>query len=83
MVCPGLPAKVHIGNDDYDVPAGAAVIGPHASRTHSGIPIRRCRYVIVMSSQTNAMLEALHSGASRTPADLRKLFASYGCELLG
>ena len=76
--------RVHIGNDDYDVPAGAAVIGPHGiPHTFWNPDPAPARYIIVMSSQTNAMLDALHSGTSRTPADMRELFASYGCELLG
>jgi hypothetical protein len=76
--------KVRIGNDEYDVPAGAAVIGPRGvPHTFWNPDPAPARYVIVMSSQTSAMLDALHSAGSLSPADMREMFARYGCELLG
>jgi hypothetical protein len=36
-----------------------------------------------MSSQTNAMLDALHSGGSLSAVEMGEVFARYGCELLG
>jgi Cupin domain len=76
--------KVRVGNDEHDVPAGAAVIGPrgvpHTFWNPDPIP---ARYVIVMSSQTNAMLDALHSGGNLSPAEMHEIFARYGCEVLG
>jgi hypothetical protein len=76
--------KVRIGDDEYDVPAGAAVIGPRGvPHTFWNPDPAPARYVIVMSSQTSAMLDALHSGGSLSPAGMREIFARYGCELLG
>jgi hypothetical protein len=76
--------KVRIGDEEYDVPAGAAVIGPHGvPHTFWNPDPAPVRYVIVMSSQTSAMLDALHSGGSLSPVEVREIFARYGCELLG
>lgn len=76
--------RVRIGDDEHDVPAGAAVIGP------SGMPHTfwnpdpdPARYVVVMSAQTSALLDVLHSGGPRSPDELRRVFADHGCELLG
>jgi len=76
--------RVRIGDDEYDVPAGAAVIGPHGvPHTFWNPDPAPARYVIAMSSQTNAMLDALHSGGSLSPAEVGEIFARYGSELLG
>ena len=76
--------KVRIGDDEHDVPAGSAVIGPsgvpHTFWNPDPVP---ARYVIVMSAQTSAMLDALHGGSKLSADDLRELFARYGCEFLG
>jgi Cupin domain len=75
---------VRIGDDDFDVPAGAAVVGPHGvPHTFWNPDPAPARYVIVMSSQTSAMLDALHSGGRLSPVEVREIFAKYGCELLG
>lgn len=76
--------KVRIGDDECDVPAGAAVIGPHGvPHTFWNPDPAPARYVIVMSSQTSAMLDALHDGGGLSPVQVREIFARYGCELLG
>jgi hypothetical protein len=76
--------RVRIGDDEFDVPSGAAVIGPHGvPHTFWNPDPARARYVIVMSSQTSAMLDALHSGGRLSPREVREVFARYGCELLG
>jgi len=76
--------RLRIGSDELDVPAGAAVIGlhgiPHTFWNPDPAPVR---YVIVMSARTSAMLDALHGGGQRSSAELRQVFADYGCELLG
>ena len=76
--------KVRIGDEECDVPAGAAAIGPHGvPHTFWNPDPAPARYLLVMSSQTSAMLDALHSGGSLSPAEVREIFARYGCELLG
>lgn len=76
--------RVRIGDDEHDVPAGAAVIGPsglpHTFWNPGPVP---ARYLIVMSAQTSAMLDTLHGGGKLSPAEMREVFARYGCELLG
>lgn len=76
--------RVRVGQDDHDVEAGGAVIGPH------GVPHTFCnpdpepaRYLLVMSDRTSALLDRMHSGKRLDPDELRELYAEYGCELLG
>jgi mannose-6-phosphate isomerase-like protein (cupin superfamily) len=76
--------KVRVGDDEHDVPAGAAVIGPsglpHTFWNPDPVP---ARYLIVMSAPTSALLDTLHGGARLSLDEIRELFARYGCELLG
>lgn len=75
--------RVRVGDEDFDVPAGAAVIGPHGvPHTFWNPDPVPARYVIVMSARTSALLDALHSGGKLRPAAMRALFTEYGCELL-
>ncbi len=76
--------RVRVGDDEHDVPAGAAVIGPsglpHTFWNSDPVP---ARYLIVMSAQTSAMLDQLHLGGKLSPDEMCEVFARYGCELLG
>jgi quercetin dioxygenase-like cupin family protein len=76
--------KVRIGDDEHDVPAGAAVIGPsglpHTFWNPDAVP---ARYLIVMSAQTSALLDELHGVGKLNPDELREVFARHGCGLLG
>ena len=75
---------VRIGDDQHEVPAGGAIIGPHGMpHTFWNPGPAPVRYVIVMSAQTSALLDALHSGGQLTPEQIRQLFTDHGCELLG
>jgi uncharacterized cupin superfamily protein len=74
---------IRIGDSDYDVPAGAAVIGPHGlPHTFWNPDPVPARYVLVMSARTSALLDALH-GSNQGAQDVRQLFADHGCELFG
>jgi len=75
--------RVRLGNEDHDVPAGGAVVGPR------GVPHTFCnpdpdpvRYLIIMSDRTSNLLDVLHSGRRLDTGELRDLYAAYGCELL-
>jgi oxalate decarboxylase/phosphoglucose isomerase-like protein (cupin superfamily) len=76
--------KVRVGDEEYEVPAGTAVIGPsglpHTFWNPDPVP---ARYLIVMSAQTSAMLDALHGGGKLSRDAMREVFARHGCELLG
>jgi mannose-6-phosphate isomerase-like protein (cupin superfamily) len=75
--------RVRIGADDHDVPAGGAVIGTHGiPHTFCNPDPEPCRYLLVMSDRTSALIDQLHSGRRLEPAELHELYASYGCELL-
>lgn len=76
--------KVRIGDVECDVPAGAAAIGPHGvPHTFWNPDPAPARYVLVMSSQTNAMLDVLHNSGSLSAAEMGEIFARYGCALIG
>ena len=76
--------RVRVGDDEHDVPAGAAVIGPcglpHTFWNPDPVP---ARYLLVMSAQTSALLDVLHDGGKLGRDEMREIFARYGCELLG
>ena len=75
---------VRVGDDEHDVPAGAAVIAPHGlPHTFWNPDPVQARYLIVMTSQISGMLDVLHSGGALDRDDLREIFARYGSELLG
>jgi Cupin domain len=74
--------RVRVGNDEFDVTAGSAIIGPHG-QPHTfwnpdPVPVR---YLLVMTAQTSSLIDALHSGLS--PAQAREAYATRGCRLLG
>jgi Cupin domain len=76
--------RVRIGEDQLDVPAGAAVIGPHGlPHTFWNPDPAPVRYVIVMSARTSSLLDALHGGGRLSQDEIRELFTAHGCELLG
>jgi mannose-6-phosphate isomerase-like protein (cupin superfamily) len=75
--------RVRVGDEDHDVPAGGAVLGPR------GVPHTFCnpgpepaRIIVVMSDRTSALIDMLHSGKNLEPDEMRDLYASYGCQLL-
>lgn len=75
--------RVRVGDEEHDVPAGAAVIGTHGlPHTFWNPDPQPARYVIVMSAQTSALLDVLHGGGQPGRDGLRELFARHGCELL-
>lgn len=75
--------RLRIDGEDYDAPAGSAVVGPRGVPHTFGNPDPEpARYVLVMSATTNALLEALHSGRHSGADAVRELFEQYGCTLL-
>jgi mannose-6-phosphate isomerase-like protein (cupin superfamily) len=76
--------RVRVGDDEHDVPAGAAVMAPrglpHTFWNPDPVP---ARYLIVMSAQTSAMLDALHGAGKLSLDEMREVFARHGSELLG
>jgi hypothetical protein len=57
---------------------------PEASRPRAGFrEAIAARDLLVMSDTTSALLDILHSGQRLDPDELRDLYASYGCKLLG
>lgn len=75
--------RVRVGDDEYDVPAGSAIIAPrgrpHTFWNPDPDPVR---YLLVMSAQTSALLDALHSGQQLSHQQTCELYERYGCELL-
>lgn len=75
--------RLRVGEEEHDVPAGSAIIAPrgrpHTFWNPDPDPVR---YLIVMSAQTSALLDALHSGQKLSPEQTHALYERYGCELL-
>lgn len=76
--------RVRVGDVEHDVPAGAAVIGPHGlPHTFWNPDTVPVRYLLVMSARTSALLDSLHGeGSPSGPEAMRDLFEAYGCTLL-
>ena len=67
--------RVRVGDEDHDVAAGGAVIGPRGMPHTFGNPDPEpARYLVVMSDRTSALLDVLHSGERRGPDELRDLY---------
>ena len=80
-----LEGVLHIrkGNEEIEARAGSAVFVPRGTpHTYWNPAPERARYLLVMTGNTHAMIQAIHALSERTPAILRELFAKYDSELL-
>jgi mannose-6-phosphate isomerase-like protein (cupin superfamily) len=75
--------RFRLGDREVEAPAGAAVVGPR------GVPHSYwnpgpgpARYLLVMAAATWRLIEELHRLPDRTPANVRAVFRTHGCELL-
>lgn len=76
--------RVRVDDDEVEVPAGGAVVVPRgAAHTYWNPGTEPARYLLIMGAKTNAMIQAIHAAADRSPDAMRQLFREYGAELLG
>jgi mannose-6-phosphate isomerase-like protein (cupin superfamily) len=80
-----LEGVLHIrkGDDVVEARAGSAVLVPRGTpHTYWNPGPERARYLLIMTANTYAMIQAIHAMPERTPTALRELFARYDSELL-
>jgi mannose-6-phosphate isomerase-like protein (cupin superfamily) len=74
---------VQLGEEVVEARAGSAVFAkrgmPH---TYWNPGPDRLRYLLIMTPNTYALIQAIHAMHDRTPAKMRDLFAQYDSELL-
>jgi len=76
-LCVQMDAKI------VEAAAGAAVFVPRgAAHTFWNPAPGRVRYLLVMTSNTYRMIQAIHAMQDRSPAALRALFAKYDSEIV-
>lgn len=74
---------IRIGDDSSEIGPGGAVIVPGGiPHTYWNPGTEPARYVLVMGSQTYALIQAIHAAPDRSPQTMRRLFAQYGATLL-
>jgi mannose-6-phosphate isomerase-like protein (cupin superfamily) len=75
--------RVRVGDDQVEVPAGAAVIVPGGTaHTFWNPGPEPARYVLVMGARTYALIQALHASDDRGPGRIRQLFEQHGARLV-
>lgn len=74
---------VRIGEEEVEVPAGGAAIVPGGvAHTFWNPRADAARYLLVMGAKTNALINAIHAAADRSPDAMRRLFERHDAELL-
>lgn len=74
---------VRIGAEEVEVPSGGAVIVPGGvPHTYWNPLAEPSRYLLVMGAKTNALINAVHATADRSPEAMRRLFEQHDAELL-
>jgi mannose-6-phosphate isomerase-like protein (cupin superfamily) len=75
--------RVQVGADEVEARPGAAVFVPRGTpHTYWNGGPGPLRYLLVMTGNTYALIQAIHAMTERTPAALRAVFARYDSELL-
>jgi mannose-6-phosphate isomerase-like protein (cupin superfamily) len=80
-----LEGRLHIqkGDQVVEAHAGSAVfVSRGTPHTYWNPGPEPARYLLIMTANTYAMIQAIHALPERTPATLRELFARYDSELL-
>lgn len=74
---------VRIGDEEVEVPTGGAAIVPGGTaHTFWNPQPEPARYLLVMGAKTNALINAIHAAADRSPEAMRRLFERHDAELL-
>jgi len=72
-----------IGDATLDANTGGAVIAPYGkSHTFWNPNQTPARYLIIMTAQISALVNAIHATDERNPETMKKLFKQYGSDLL-
>lgn len=74
---------IRIGDEEVEVPAGGAAVVPGGTaHTYWNPRPEPARYLLVMGAKTNALINAIHAAADRSPEAMRLLFEAHDAELL-
>jgi uncharacterized cupin superfamily protein len=74
---------VEVGDEEVQVAAGSAVFAPHgAPHTYWNPGPGPARYLLVMTPNIYALIQAIHALKERTPSILALLFQKHDSELL-
>jgi uncharacterized cupin superfamily protein len=75
--------RFRLGDEEIDAPAGSAVFAargvPHTYWNPGKVT---ARYVLVMTPNTRALIDALHSPGARDRAAMRALYREHNCDLV-
>lgn len=75
---------VRMGEEDYSVPAGGAVLVPRGTpHTYWNPNPDPTRYVLVMTPRIERLIAALHALAEPSPQTLADVYAEHRSEYLG
>lgn len=72
--------RVRLGGDDFDVPAGGAILAPRGTpHAYGNAGTAPARYVLVLTPRLLALIEALHAPGA---GDYAAIFQAHRSELL-
>ena len=74
-----------IGDQEVEVSAGGAVLVPRGTKhTYwNPDPVEPAKYILIMTTKTAALIEAIHAMQDRSWPALEALFESHDAELVG
>jgi mannose-6-phosphate isomerase-like protein (cupin superfamily) len=74
---------VRRGDEDVEVRPGCAVMVPRGTpHTYWNPSKERTRYLLIMTSRTHQLIQAIHATSERTPAIMQAVFERFDSELL-
>jgi mannose-6-phosphate isomerase-like protein (cupin superfamily) len=75
--------RVRVGDDEVEARPGAAVLVPRGKpHTYCNAGPGRLRYLLVMTTNTYGLIQAIHALREKSAPTLRALFEKYDSELL-
>jgi mannose-6-phosphate isomerase-like protein (cupin superfamily) len=74
---------IRIGDEEVEIPAGGAAVVPGGiAHTYWNPRPETARYLLVMGAKTNALINAIHAAADRSPEAMSRLFERHDAELI-
>lgn len=75
--------RVQKGDEEVSVPAGAGVIVPRGTpHTYWNPGSSPARYLLIMTANIYALIEAIHAMKERTPQSMKAIFQKHDSELV-
>jgi mannose-6-phosphate isomerase-like protein (cupin superfamily) len=74
---------VQVGDSVVEAHRGAAVLAPRGTpHTYWNAGSGLLRYLLIMTPNTNRLIQAIHAASDRSPAAMRELFLRFDSELV-